>query len=510
MTSWPRSKRCEHAPQLCRRLGRAAGRRHRRLADLRFPDALALLHTPAQGYSGAREPAIGRVEIRRSEGAAGSIRCRGRRQGRPIVLPTVCGGGVCSSGCYHSFTSVRSAKREPGCHLCCHHSDDHGAIRIGLTLPRLLLSVANGGALTGSTRDGPVHRPESSPVSQRSPSCISQSSRTRRRRRTSRSPHEAGRMRTVAAARVRAEALLRLGRGDIALNRLDISAELDGVEDGIWIVNQLEAQGVRVFNRPPALLAAHDKLITARLIKAAGVPHPRTRRLDAATAADGLRFPVVAKPRFGSWGRDVELCADVSALEQYVARMSTRKWWSRRRRRAGARPASLDGSARSSSRADEVVGAAVRIAAPNEWRTNVALGGMSMSTTPPAEACELALVRDPRDRDRPRRRRSPTATATAGSSSRSTAQSTCGRTTRSVGTVFAAGAHGRCSAAPQTQMPSAGCGLSSLSSETASSSQRQPQSPAGVRVLARPRGSTVRTSDRDEVRDASRSAGGPR
>ena len=186
------------------------------------------------------------------------------------------------------------------------------------------------------------------------------------------------------------DAVLRLGRGDIALNRLDISAELDGVEDGIWIVSQLEAQGVRVFNRPPALLAAHDKLITARLIRAAGVPHPRTRRLDAATAADGLRFPVVAKPRFGSWGRDVELCADVSALEQYVERMSTRKWWS-----AGAvvqervQPCSTD--LRIIVSGKEVVGAAVRIAAPNEWRTNVALGGMSVSTTPPAEACGLAL-----------------------------------------------------------------------------------------------------------------------
>jgi RimK family alpha-L-glutamate ligase len=186
------------------------------------------------------------------------------------------------------------------------------------------------------------------------------------------------------------DGLLTLGRGDVALNRLDISADLDGVEDGIWIVNQLEAQGVRVFNRPPALLAAHDKLITARLIRSAGVPHPRTRRLDTAEGADGLRFPVVAKPRFGSWGRDVEFCADVHGLEQYVEGMSNRKWWS-----AGAvvqelvPPRSTD--LRIIVSGGEVVGAAARIAAPNEWRTNVALGGMSMSTTPPVEACELAL-----------------------------------------------------------------------------------------------------------------------
>jgi RimK family alpha-L-glutamate ligase len=185
------------------------------------------------------------------------------------------------------------------------------------------------------------------------------------------------------------DALLRLGRGDIALNRLDISAELDGVEDGIWVINQLEAQGVHVFNRPPALLAAHDKLITARLLRAAGVPHPRTRRLDDGRAADGLRFPIVAKPRFGSWGQDVELCADACALEHYISRMNTRKWWP-----AGAivqelvPPCSTD--LRIIVSGGEIAGAAVRIAAPNEWRTNVALGGMSVSTTPPAEACELA------------------------------------------------------------------------------------------------------------------------
>ena len=80
------------------------------------------------------------------------------------------------------------------------------------------------------------------------------------------------------------DALLNPGAGDVALNRLDVSPELDGVEEGLWIVNQLEAQGVLVFNRPPALLAAHDKLITARLLTAAGIPHQRTRRLHHATS----------------------------------------------------------------------------------------------------------------------------------------------------------------------------------------------------------------------------------
>jgi RimK family alpha-L-glutamate ligase len=187
------------------------------------------------------------------------------------------------------------------------------------------------------------------------------------------------------------DALLNLRAGDVALNRLDVSAQLDGVEEGLWIVNQLEAQGVRIFNRPPALLAAHDKLITARLLSAVGIPHPRTRRLHGATSLDGFSLPVVAKPRFGSWGRDVELCGDRRALDDYIRRMQRKAWW-----RAGGVIQELVPPRASDLRiivsADEVVGAAVRIAAPGEWRTNVALGARSTSTTPPAEACELAVV----------------------------------------------------------------------------------------------------------------------
>jgi RimK family alpha-L-glutamate ligase len=187
------------------------------------------------------------------------------------------------------------------------------------------------------------------------------------------------------------DALLNLRAGDVALNRLDVSPQLDGVEEGLWIVNQLEAQGVRVLNRPPALLATHDKLITARLLSAAGIPHPRTRRLHHATSLEGLTLPLVVKPRFGSWGRDVELCGDRRAVDDYVRRMQRRDWW-----RAGGIVQELVPPRSSDLRiivsGGDVVGAATRLAAPGEWRTNVALGGTPVSTTPPAEACELALA----------------------------------------------------------------------------------------------------------------------
>jgi RimK family alpha-L-glutamate ligase len=186
-------------------------------------------------------------------------------------------------------------------------------------------------------------------------------------------------------------ALLELGAGDVALNRLDVSDELDSVEEGIWSVTQLEAQGVRVFNRPPALLSCHDKLLTARLLRAAGVPHPRTRRLESVQSAEGLRYPVVAKPRFGSWGRDVALCSDRRALDRYVSTMERRNWWT-----IGGvvqelvRPLGID--LRVVVAGGRVVGAASRTAAPGEWRTNVAVGGTAGRALPPADACELALA----------------------------------------------------------------------------------------------------------------------
>jgi RimK family alpha-L-glutamate ligase len=187
------------------------------------------------------------------------------------------------------------------------------------------------------------------------------------------------------------DALLNLRAGDVALNRLDVTPELDGVEEGLWIISQLEAQGVRVFNRPPALLAAHDKLITARLLTAAGIPHPRTRRLHHATSLEGLALPIVAKPRFGSWGRDVELCGDRRALDDYIRRMQRRNWW-----RSGGIVQELVPPRSSDLRVivagGQVVGGAMRIVAPGEWRTNVALGGRPVPATPPVEACELALA----------------------------------------------------------------------------------------------------------------------
>ena len=96
--------------------------------------------------------------------------------------------------------------------------------------------------------------------------------------------------------------------GAVALGRLDVVDGLDGVEDGLWALGSLAARGVVVLNRAGALLAAHDKLLTAKVLQRAGLPHPRTRILHPGGHVPDWEGPVVVKPRFGSWGRDVELC----------------------------------------------------------------------------------------------------------------------------------------------------------------------------------------------------------
>ena len=70
------------------------------------------------------------------------------------------------------------------------------------------------------------------------------------------------------------EAPWRLDAGDVALIRLDVRRTLDGIEPGLRLLQPLTRRGIRILNRPDALIGAHDKLETARRLRAAGVPHP--------------------------------------------------------------------------------------------------------------------------------------------------------------------------------------------------------------------------------------------
>ncbi|MDQ3122505.1 MAG: ATP-grasp domain-containing protein [Actinomycetota bacterium] len=180
--------------------------------------------------------------------------------------------------------------------------------------------------------------------------------------------------------------------GDAALGRLDVLPTLDGMDDGLWALGALAARGVHVLNDPAALLAAHDKLLTARVLRRRDVSHPATVHVRQGRGVPQPLHPVVLKPRYGSWGREVHRCDDFVSLSEALARVRTNGWY----RRHGAivqeliTPQGYD--LRVLVAAGRIVGAVYRVAAEGEWRTNVALGGVRRPVLdPPREAATLAL-----------------------------------------------------------------------------------------------------------------------
>jgi [lysine-biosynthesis-protein LysW]--L-2-aminoadipate ligase len=167
---------------------------------------------------------------------------------------------------------------------------------------------------------------------------------------------------------------------------------MTGLEDGFAELRRFE-RSADVMNPASALIACHDKLATARLLERAELPHPRTAPLlGRHDRIEGLEPPFVVKPRFGGWGLELTLCEDRDALARHLIRISNAAWF----RHQGAILQELVPPTGSDLRlivaGGEVVGAVERVAAPDEWRTNVSLGGSRRPTSPPADARALAIA----------------------------------------------------------------------------------------------------------------------
>jgi RimK family alpha-L-glutamate ligase len=147
-----------------------------------------------------------------------------------------------------------------------------------------------------------------------------------------------------------------------------------------------------VLNTAAFLEIAHDKLATAAALAAAGVPHPPTEHVAPWLDPPVVAFPVVLKPRFGSWGRDVVLCESSRELDDALDAARRKAWFNG----AGGvlqplvPPCGYD--LRVVVAGGLVVGAARRVAMPGEWRTNVAFGARRVPTVPPADAARLAVL----------------------------------------------------------------------------------------------------------------------
>jgi RimK family alpha-L-glutamate ligase len=179
--------------------------------------------------------------------------------------------------------------------------------------------------------------------------------------------------------------------GDLVIGRLDVRPTLDGVQPGLGRLLQLQDRGIQVVNGADVLVATHDKLTTARLLESAAVSQPRWVHVTDADASPQFAPPYVVKPRFGSWGRDVFRCKSRAELQACLLHLGHRRWFSRQ----GALvqelipPQGFD--LRLIVSAGIVVGGVERVAAPGEWRTNIALGGSRRRATPALDACVLAV-----------------------------------------------------------------------------------------------------------------------
>ncbi len=86
-----------------------------------------------------------------------------------------------------------------------------------------------------------------------------------------------------------------------------------------YLTRWLESIGVRVVSPHRTIATCGDKLLTSAALQEAGVPMPRTRvaftRESALAAIEGMGYPVVLKPLFGSWGRLLARINDRHAAE---------------------------------------------------------------------------------------------------------------------------------------------------------------------------------------------------
>lgn len=177
----------------------------------------------------------------------------------------------------------------------------------------------------------------------------------------------------------------------VAIARLDVSPNLDGIEPGLLQLLFAERRGIDVRNPVHALLASHDKLRTAWLLARAGVPHPPTRHLPPGSGLD-IAPPVVLKPRYGSWGTAVRRCTTPKEIDEYFVDARATPWYRRHGVLAQAEVPSPGHDLRVLVAGGRVVGAVERVAAEGEWRTNISCGGYSRPATVSDAARELALT----------------------------------------------------------------------------------------------------------------------
>lgn len=164
---------------------------------------------------------------------------------------------------------------------------------------------------------------------------------------------------------------------------------------GLHITAILENMEFTVINPLNVSLTCGNKLFTTLALTKAGVPTPKTVMAftpqTALNALDALGYPAVLKPVVGSWGR---LVAQVKDRESAQALIETRE----EIRSALLRIYYIQEMVKRPPKdiriiviGDEVIVAYYRYSPPDDWRTNIARGGVSKPCPITSELEQLAI-----------------------------------------------------------------------------------------------------------------------
>lgn len=180
-----------------------------------------------------------------------------------------------------------------------------------------------------------------------------------------------------------------LDEADVVLLRTVPPGSLEQIVFRMDLVQRLEAAGVVVINPPRAVEVAVDKYLALTRMQQAGIPVPPTaacqRAEDAIAAFDRFGGDVVVKPIFGSEGFGMARVCDPALAERVfttLQRMGSVIYVQQYIEHGGcdARLFVLDG---------RVVAAMHR--SGNDFRTNIAQGGVARAVQPDPRTCDLAL-----------------------------------------------------------------------------------------------------------------------
>jgi len=164
---------------------------------------------------------------------------------------------------------------------------------------------------------------------------------------------------------------------------------------GLHIAAILEKAGLKVINPFEVSLICGNKMFTTLALIEADVPVPKTlvafTKEGALKALDEMGFPAVIKPVVGSWGRLIALIKDRDSAQaiiesrEHIHNALLQIYYLQKYVERPPR------DIRVLVIGDEVIAASYRYSPKDDWRTNVARGGMSKPCRLTEELKDLAL-----------------------------------------------------------------------------------------------------------------------